>query len=259
MKARDQLEHFGDDSSRLLTQPQAHGRVLVYDAAALPAAAAKFVIRAVESAIHLHGGCSLALAGGTAWEPTYTEMRSPWLAERVAWEQVSIYFGDERCVPPDDIRSNYRMARASLLGYHPISKASVHRIIAEDPDPEQAALAYADLLPARFDVLLLGVGADAHTASLFPRAPALSETARRVVAVPGPSGLRRITITPPVISAADTVFVLASGVRKSVAVARAIEGPWMPEEMPIQFGRRGAWLLETRAARRLRGDYERAG
>ena len=245
--------------ARSLMQPAAAGRVLVCDTSSLAGAAAKFVIRAVESAIHERGHCSLALAGGTAWQPTYKEMRKAWLAERVDWGQVSIYFGDERCVPADDPRSNYRMATASLLSHAPISKATIHRILAEGPDPTQAALDYERILPPSLDVLLLGMGADGHTASLFPHSPALAETARRVVTGKGPAGLDRITITPPVIRAAGTTFVLASGVQKSAAIAGALEGPWLPEQLPIQLAHGATWLIDTRAARGLRGEYEQAG
>jgi len=239
--------------------PRVRKSVLIYDPLSLPTAAAKWVVRAVDSAIHERGRCTMILAGGTSWLPVYRRMVVPWLAERIAWDRVEIFFGDERCVPPDDRLSNYGMVRSALLSHRPIRNAAIHRIHAEKADHDAVAQAYARVLPEAPDVLLLGMGADGHTASIFPHSPTLDERERRVVSVAAASGVGRITITPPVISAAATVFVLAAGVRKANATASALEGPWRPQQVPIQLALGGTWLIDTGAARRLRGAYLRGG
>ena len=233
-------------------------RVLIYEPSSLPDIAAKWIIRALETAIRERGRCTLALAGGTSWGPTYRRMASAWLAERITWNKVAIYFGDERCVTPEDSRSNYGSAIRTFLARPPIANAAIHRIPADAADPDEAARSYASQLPEHLDVLLLGVGIDGHTASLFPHSPAIAEDVRRVVTVKRPSpDVGRITITCPVIDAARTVFVLAGGSQKSAAVARALEGPWTPDELPVQLTRNATWLIDSRAARCLHGKYER--
>jgi 6-phosphogluconolactonase len=176
------------------------------------------------------------------------------LADRVAWRRVAVYFADERCVPPAHPDSNYRMAHESLLRRVAIPNASVHRIEGERADVDAAAREYERLLPASLDVLLLGMGADGHTASLFPHSPALGEGTRRVLPVdrPPPSP-GRITITPQVIAVARTILIVVAGGDKAATVARAIEGPYVPDELPIQLALRGTWLIDDDAARDLRG------
>lgn len=228
-------------------------RVHVFDLASFAAAAAERIVVAVGAAVEERGGCALALSGGSTPHPVYEQMALSPLRERIAWERLTIYFGDERCVPPDDTESNYRMADEALLSRVPILRAAIHRMPGERPDHDAAAEDYARLLPDALDVLLLGVGDDGHTASLFPRSDALREETRRVVAVRGPAPpVRRLTITPPVIEAARTILVLASGKAKSAAIARALDGPWLPEEVPVQLARGGTWLLDRAAASALR-------
>jgi 6-phosphogluconolactonase len=180
-------------------------------------------------------------------------MATPRFAARIRWELVSAYFGDERAVPADHAESNYRRARESLLGRVPIPEGSVHRIEGERPDLDSAARDYEQVLPVHLDVLLLGLGQDGHTASLFPHSPAFVEETRRVVAVQRPRPqLDRLTITPPVIRAARNVLVLVAGAEKAKVVARAREGPYTPRELPIQLARAGTWLIDDNAAGELR-------
>lgn len=123
---------------------------------------------------------------------------------------------------------------------------------AERPDREAAALEYDRSLPERLDILLLGMGADGHTASLFPGSAALDQRDRRVLAVRGPKPpAERLTITPPVIEAASEVGVIAAGADKAEMAARAIEGPLDPQALPVQLARRGVWFLDQAAASRL--------
>jgi 6-phosphogluconolactonase len=170
----------------------------------------------------------------------------------VDWSRVSVYFGDERCVPPDHPDSNYRMARESLLSRVPIAEANVHRMLGELADRDAAARAYAELLPASLDVIVLGIGEDGHTASLFPGSPALDERARPVLPVIGPKPPpERLTLTPPALERARHILVLASGAGKAEAVARALEGALDPRGTPAQLARSGSWLLDPAAAARL--------
>jgi 6-phosphogluconolactonase len=220
----------------------------------LAAAAARRIAEAIEDAITRRGHCTLALAGGATPRPVYACMAVPPLADRVAWDHVAVYFSDERCVPPDADESNYRMAREELLRHVPISRTSVHRMEAERADTDAAARDYEQQLPAALDILLLGMGEDGHTASLFPGSPALAERARRVVVVTRPAPHRpRMTITPRVIDAARNLIVLVAGTGKAATVARALQGPYVPDELPIQFALRGTWLMDHAAAGQLQG------
>lgn len=192
---------------------------------------------------------SIALAGGT----TPREVHEALTKENVPWDAVHVYFGDERCVPPDHPDSNYRMAKESLLNRVPIAPENIHRPHAENGDRDGAARAYEEELPDSLDVLVLGIGEDGHTASLFPGSTALAEERRRYVPVVGPKPPpERLTITPVVIAAANAVIVLAKGEGKAQAVARALEGDWDPASTPAQLARKGYWVLDTAAAGALR-------
>ena len=217
-------------------------------------AAARRITDVIEDTIKRRGHCSVALAGGATPRPVYERMAVPPLASRVAWDRVSIYFGDERCVPPDHPESNYRMAHEVLLRHVPIPSTSVHRMEGERADGDAAARDYERHLPTALDLLLLGMGEDGHTASLFPHSPVLAERTRRVVPVTHPAGSsRRLTITPRVIEAADTVIVLVAGADKAATVARALEGSYVPDELPVQLARSATWFIDSAAARLLHG------
>lgn len=192
------------------------------------------------------------LAGGGTPRPVYERLSSLGMADRVAWDRVAIFFGDERCVPPDNAASNYRMVRRSLFDRLSVAPAEVHRMRCEDADREGAAAAYAALLPPRIDVLLLGMGPDGHIASLFPGSPALREAERRVVPVQGskPSPWR-LSITPPVIRGARSIIVLVTGAGKASMVVRAVTGREKPEAVPASLARRGVWILDRGAASAL--------
>ncbi len=174
------------------------------------------------------------------------------LAAAVPWAAIDWYFGDERAVPPDHAESNYRAARETLFANRPEALARVNRMPGEAADLEQAARDYGELLQDPLDVLLLGMGEDGHTASLFPGSPALRELSARVVVVTGPKPPNpRLSITPPVIEAAREILLLASGVGKAEAIARALAGPLDVTAVPAQLARRGTWIVDREAAGRL--------
>jgi 6-phosphogluconolactonase len=205
---------------------------------------------ALLEAVERRGEASLALAGGRTPEPVYRRLAE----QSLPWDRVSLFFSDERAVPPDDERSNFRMVRLALLDRLPIVPRAVHRMEAERDDPEGAADDYAALLPDRLDLLLLGIGEDGHTASLFFGSPALDERRRRVVPAAAPSPPRRLTITPPVIAAARQTLVIATSARKAAPVQRALAPRGSTLDCPARLAREGSWLLDREAARDLRRD-----
>lgn len=210
-------------------------------------AAADWIAGAIVTAVAERGACAIALSGGTTPRIVYAELATR--PGAVPWDKLAVYFGDERCVPPDDPASNYCMARAALLSQVPLRQAQVFRMPAERSDTEAAARDYAAVLPDRLDVLLLGIGLDGHTASLFPGAPQLDEYERRVVPAVSPLPPRaRLTITPPVIARARRIAVIATGADKASEVQRALEGPVDWHATPVQLARAGTWLLDRDAA-----------
>ena len=231
-----------------VTRPE---RVLVRDGNEFIAAAAAWVADSIAVVLADRERCSLALSGGNTPRAIYAHLADRYVD--IPWGLLDIYFGDERRVPPDDPESNYRMASDALLSRVPIAPSRVHRMEGERTDAEAAAREYASILPPSLDLLLLGVGLDGHTASLFPGAPQLRELVRRVVPSLSPlPPTGRLTITPTVITAASHVAVIAEGVQKAPVVARALEGDVDPLELPVQFALRGSWILDSDAASRLR-------
>lgn len=221
----------------------------IMDASELPAAGARAVAELLRAAIAERGAASLALAGGTTPRAMHEVLAT---LPDIDWSRVSVYFGDERCVPPDHGDSNYNMARESLLTRVPIAAANVHRMLGELSDRDAAARTYAARLPAALDVVVLGIGEDGHTASLFPGSPALDEREQLVLPVIGPKPPpERLTLTPPALERARSLVMLAAGSGKAEAVARALAGPFDPRATPAQLARNGTWLLDRAAAARL--------
>ncbi len=222
-------------------------RVIVTAQGAFAGAAADWLAGAIVAAIAERGACAIALSGGTTPRVVYAELATRRGA--VPWDKLAVYFGDERCVPPDDPASNFRTAQVALLGRVPIPQSQIFRMPAECSDVEAAARDYAAVLPDRLDILLLGIGLDGHTASLFPGAPALDEIERRVVPAVSPLPPHaRLTITPPVIARAQRIAVIAAGMDKAAVVQRALEFPLDWHAMPVQLARTGTWLLDRDAA-----------
>ena len=229
------------------------------DPSAVARAGAERFAAAAERAIAASGRFAVALAGGSTPRATY-QILAQAFRDLIAWEKVEIFFGDERCVPPEHPDSNYRMAREALLDRVPLAADHVHRIPGELP-PEEAARDYQATLervlgPApRFDLVLLGMGKDGHTASLFPGTTALAEREKKVAAVHVTQlDTWRVTLTAPVLCAAAEVVVMTVGDEKADALALALDGP--DGAVPIQLVRptsgKMAWLVDRAAAARLR-------
>jgi 6-phosphogluconolactonase len=227
-------------------------------AAALADAAAGRFVAAAADAINSRGQFTVALSGGSTPRDTYRRLATEALVSKVMWSRVQVLWGDERCVPPDHVESNYRMVRERLLDRVPVPAANVHRIHGED-DPATAAEAYEATLrallptPARIDLVLLGLGEDGHTASLFPGSAAVHEQTRWVMAAHAPAAsMWRITLTPAVINAAVEVLFLVSGGAKAGILRRVLEGPRRPEELPAQAiapsNGRVRWCVDAAAA-----------
>ncbi|MGH7502420.1 MAG: 6-phosphogluconolactonase [Longimicrobiales bacterium] len=227
-----------------------HGaaRMIVFQQAVFAAGAASRIIAELATA---HQGSrarpiSFALTGGSTPREVYRAIaRVPGLP----WTDIAIWFGDERAVPPDHADSNYRMVVDTLLAHVAVPSHNIHRMEAERTDLEAAALDYERSLPRSIDVLLLGVGSDGHTASIFPHSPALSADSRDVVVARSPvHSHARLTITPRVIQRAAACIVLASGAEKAEAVARALDAETPPDDCPARLARKGVWLLDSAAA-----------
>jgi 6-phosphogluconolactonase len=231
----------------LRTEPE---RIVVESHQALPHAAASWIVDAIADAIRQNDTCSLALSGGHTPRAIYGELAAAFPG--APWNKVHFYFGDERAVPPTDADSNYHMARESLLEPVHVPAENVHRMEGERADLDAAARDYARTLPPAFDILLLGLGPDGHTASLFPGAPAIDEHTRLVVPADSPfPPPRRLTITPPVIAAARRVAVIVDGGDKADMTKRALEGPRDPHALPVQLALGGVWFLDREAAAML--------
>ncbi len=213
--------------------------------------AADVLIREVLAAHEARGELGLCLAGGSTPRAVYERLVTT--AESCVvgfpWHAVHVWFGDERWVGPTDPASNYRMACEALIDPAGIDDANVHRMRVGDAEPEVVAAWYDDALPAQLDVLILGIGEDGHTASIFPDSKTLGERERRVVTARSPVPPHgRLTITPAVIEDACRVVVLATGASKAGAVAAAIEGDIAVERCPARLARHGIWVLDTDAA-----------
>ena len=204
---------------------------------------------------------SIALSGGSTPAELYRRLAEP--GKGLPWHDVQVFFGDERHVPPSHPDSNYRMAHETMLRAAAVPPERVHRIEAELPSQE-AAQRYEDevkrtLAPQggtpRFDLVLLGIGEDAHTASLFPHTKMLHEQDRLIVAGRVPKlDADRITITYPVIHAAENVWMLVAGEAKAKAVARALDGEEPIEDAPARGIGPATWWLDEAAAADLKAD-----
>jgi 6-phosphogluconolactonase len=232
------------------------------DRDALFHAAADEFVRQANAAISSRGRFTVALAGGSTPKGLYSLLAT---TPALPWEKMYFFFGDERHVPPDDPESNYRMAREALLSKAPIPAQNVFRVPAENPDAAQAAQAYEKTLrqffqPAttfpRYDLILLGMGPDGHTASLFPGGKALQESSRWVVSDwVEKFKTDRISLTLPVLNNAAVVMFLAAGEDKAETLKEVLEGQKPGDQFPSKLVRPAdgqlIWLVDRAAAKAL--------
>jgi 6-phosphogluconolactonase len=244
--------------------------IIAHDAADLSRRAADLFLRAVRQAAAHYRSFTVALSGGSTPKGLYTLLAQEPYRSEVPWELVHIFWGDERCVPPDNADSNYKLAYDALLSQVPLPETNIHRIHAESGDCAQAAADYAQELITffglehgalpRFDLMLQGVGDDGHTASLFPGLPALEEQRALVVASPPgrlPPPVDRITTTLPVLNAAEHVVFMVMGqgkaevVRQILTAPDATPGDLLPAQRVRPAEGRLTWLLDKAAGEGL--------
>jgi len=232
------------------------------DLGALLAAARDEVVARAQKALRARRRFTLALSGGSTPKKLYESLAGA----EIDWARTQIFFGDERCVPPDHADSNYRMAREALLSKIAIPEKNVHRVKSEDADPERAAKVceqelqgFFKLRPGEmptFDLVLLGMGPDGHCASLFPGTTALAEEVRLAVA-PYVEKLSswRITLTAPVFNHARCVLFLVAGEDKASALKGVLESDRPADELPAKLVKPSAgdllWWVDKSAAKLL--------
>lgn len=226
--------------------------------------AAQYTVQLANQAIVTHGRFTIALAGGSTPKKLYALLAGEPYRSQIDWTSVEVFWGDERCVPPDSEDSNFHMAQEARLSKVPIPTSQVHRMPADQPDHEAACQAYTaeirrtfgtDAIPS-FDLIQLGIGPEGHTASLFPHQASLHEQQRLVmpVTVPKPPP-ERLTFTPPLLNAARHVLFLVAGAEKADVVHAILEGEYQPDQYPAQIVRPAngevTWMLDTAAASKL--------
>jgi 6-phosphogluconolactonase len=252
-----------------MSQTNAFQLVIHPDPAALARAAAERIIDCSRRAIEARGRFLLVLAGGSTPEKAYELLAQPDQAARIDWSKTFAFFGDERVVPHDDPRSNFHMASRALLSHVPIPRLNVFPIPTDRGSPAECASAYSHTLEdffgskpgqtlPRFDLILLGMGDDGHTASLFPGKPALHEQKAWVVSSPPgvlPPPVDRVTMTFPVLSAGREVMFLVTGEKKAGPAKEILEGPPNPDVHPSSGVRPTEgiliWFVDEAAARLL--------
>jgi 6-phosphogluconolactonase len=242
-------------------------RIICRDVADLATKSASEFVNLAKSSVEASGRFVVALSGGETPKSLYASLASAEFRSEISWPRLHFFWGDERPVPPDDPDSNYRMAFETLLSKVPVPEKNIHRVPAEQA-PEVAAGGYekeirdffglADLAWPRFDLVLLGVGDDGHTASLFPDSDAPGET-RRLVVAPYVEKLRsrRITLTLPVLNAAVNIFFLVAGKGKAAIVRDVLQprpgSKQLPAERIDPQDGKVVWFLDRAAAAFLGG------
>ena len=223
------------------------GKILIFKSpAALYEGAAAYVRQVAAEAVAARGQFLLVLSGGSTPQPLYRRLAEASTEAPIPWQQTHIFWGDERMVPPDHPESNFGQANSLLLSHVPVPKSQIYRIKG-DTDPVTASEAYAETLQTaaaedeaawpRFDLVLLGLGSDGHTASLFPGStypiPAEQPT-EAVLAKYGDRPAGRVTLTPPIFNSARHLLFLVVGEQKAEALAAVLEGEDNPSDWPAQ-------------------------
>lgn len=223
--------------------------------------AERFVCAAVRS-VAKRGVFFVAVPGGSSPRGMFELLAGRDYEDSVPWGNTELFFTDERCVPPESEESNYKQAFDSLISIVPIPEPNIHRMRGEDP-PEAAAAQYEEEMHRvmgavpRLDLIVLGMGADTHTASLFPKSSAIMETGKHVASnYVEKLGAHRLTLTLPAINNAEQVIVLVSGAEKADAVAQALQGDVDAALHPVQGVRPASgsllWIVDRAAASKLR-------
>ncbi|MDD2541713.1 MAG: 6-phosphogluconolactonase [Desulfuromonadaceae bacterium] len=237
------------------------------DLEALSLAAAELFAAEARQAVEARGSFTVALAGGSTPRRTYELLASKSFRELIPWQNTHIFWGDERCVPGDDLRNNAQMARQALLNHVPIPQNQVHPMVC-DRSPQEATVEYEALLRSffaegrpQFDLVLLGLGENGHTASLFPGTPVLEEQQHWVASVyVAEEKLHRLTLTAAVINQASLVVFLVSGSAKAPILRNVLKEAQDPHNIPARLIKPidGGllWLVDRDAARLLRQRKE---
>jgi 6-phosphogluconolactonase len=225
--------------------------------------AAEAAVRRINESVQRNDSFSIALSGGNTPRTLY-RLFSTRFRDQIPWTKVHVFWGDERYVPRADSQSNYRMARETLLDAVPCPVGNVHPMPTELRDPDLAAREYEKTLRnyfsedwPRFDLVLLGLGEEGHTASLFPGSPALNENTRWVVAVKAPSKpAQRLTLTLPAITGASNIYFLVTGSNKAEALHHVLTASPDPTNYPasgIRLAKKNViWWLDRAAAALVR-------
>ena len=231
------------------------------------ATAAEEIIQIAKDAIEKRGVFRIALSGGSTPKTLYTKLSSDDFKKQMSWKSTHFFWSDERTVPPDHPDSNYRMARETMFKHVDVSESQIHRIHAEVEDPNRAAEEYEKEIRQhfnvvsdvpQFDLILLGMGSDGHTASLFPGTEALNEQRRLVVSNwVSKFNTYRITFTVPLINQAASVMFMVCGDDKAATLKAVLEGPYDPEVYPSQFIKPEGeliWFVDQAAGKLLELD-----
>jgi len=236
------------------------------EAGALTRRAAEEFLKSVAEAVAQKGAFTVALAGGSTPKALYSQLADEPLRSQIPWEKLHFFFGDERHAPPDGAESNFRMANEALFSKGAIKPEQVTRIKGEYADTEKAALEYEQALRAyfklkvgeypRFDLVLLGMGEEGHTLSLFPGTKALHATDRIVVRNwVGKLYTERITLTATAANHASRVIFMVTRADKAPALKAVLEGPYEPEQLPAQLIQPASgkllWLVDQAAGSML--------
>jgi 6-phosphogluconolactonase len=220
---------------------------ILADGAAIAKRAAQEFVQATATAVREKGTCNVALAGGSTPKALYSLLATdPALRSRLPWDELHLFFGDERHVAPDHPDSNFRMATEAMISRVPLAEDQVVRIKGEYQDAEEAAREYEQALQShfhlkpgeypRFDLLLAGMGNEGHTLSLFPGTKALHADGRIAVRNwVGKLYTERITLTAPAASNAAQIIFMVTGADKACALKAVLEGPYEPEQLPAQL------------------------
>lgn len=208
-------------------------------------ACAQLIWEEIKNSCREKGYCNIVLTGGRSAESIYRKWRDLYITKK---EKLNVYFGDERCVPSNDLDSNYRMVVDSMVNKETQENISIFPILGDADNKENEAARYEAVLPLEIDILLLSIGEDGHIASIFPKSEAVFEKARRMMVINGPKKpYERISITPNVIHSAGKIFCFGQGSAKGKALALTFAIETDIFLVPAKIAKNGIWLLDRSA------------